>query len=480
MANTDKLKDLLRDEAPLPSSLSWEEMQTSIIHGLTDDHTKKPPYYLRTSLLLLVLLLIGATAIWLSQEDDNTTSSSPHLSDLAISKPATKTISSDLTSGPTDTTTGNSVISLVSDDEETNNFPATPQSTLPSSSINQVNSPRKTQKSITTAIASNSIVQPSTPVSYEDSDNVLATNDTRADGSLASSMKQRVPAAVDNLEEVALATAEMLTSPKAARPAVAAVQLVQELTPIVIWPSDLTNNSQYLPLDIIPIATSLAKNKISVSLGSSLWSRNTDLNNYERTLASTAATLQYQRQLSRQFSLSAGVRYRSLNSRLDYYEERDTLVEVQQYLVNTLTGQRDTSSIMVAAYQFREINHLNQTTLVSIPIMINYHGDISSSLSWQAGVGMDYTLLSEQEGRHLVIGVSDDGFRQAQPLADGPYDQITSRIGIQVSAGLDYTLYDNLSATLQLGVSHMTDTWSSSTTSQPIIADVSLGVRYHW
>lgn len=477
MANTDKLKDLLRDEAPLPSSLSWEEMQTSIIHGLTDDHTKKPPYYLRTSLLLLVLLLIGATAIWLSQEDDNTTSSSPHLSDLAISKPAPKNRSSDLTLAPTNES---KVATSVTVDNETSKPTVLPLTAAPHSSTSQIKITRKIQQNKTNTISNNGILQPSTPVSYEDSDNVLATNDTRADGSLASSMKQRVPAAVDNLEEVALATAEMPTSPEAARPAVAAVQLVHELTPIVVWPSDLTNNSQYLPLDIVPIATSLAKNKISVSLGSSLWSRNTDLNNYERTLASTTATLQYQRQLSRRISLSAGLRYRALNSRLDYYAQRDTIVEVQQYYVNTLTDQRDTSSIMAAAYQFREINHLNQTTLVSIPIMIHYHGDISSSLSWQAGVGMEYTLLSEQEGRHLAMGVSDDGFRQAQPLADGTYDQITSSIGIQVSAGLDYALYDNLSATLQLGVSHMTDSWSSSATSQPTIADISLGVWYQW
>jgi opacity protein-like surface antigen len=488
MANTDKLKQLLREEAPLPSDLSWEAMQSSIIPGLNESVGTKAPYYKWVSVLVLFVVLGSITAYYFTLDSSPAATQVSENTGIAQSENQQSTKGQDPSPASNQYTaeTQSASVALPTTREQvqlstpvtslqTEGISSTPQATTADKKVTS-GVIRKTSQGTTSTTASRSESTPHVFTERLSQSGIGATTPSSAEvtASTYASAEQEVSSMPTSTTTIDRTTA------RATREELTIAHLVGRLDLIEIQKAKPSITAPYSPLDIKPAESSLAKNNMTVSLGSNLWARNTDLNDYERSLAGPSVSLQYERHLSRKVSLSTGLRYRSLRSRLDYYDERDTLVRVDQYQVNTLTGQRDTVGISTAAYQYREIRHLNQTTLLSIPLMINYHGSLSRSLTWHAGVGVEYTLLAGQSGRHLEEDLASDGFRSAQPLLDGPYDQLTGRLGLQVSTGLDYALYDNISATLRVGAVQAGNSWSSNAPSHPTIADISLGIRYAW
>ena len=228
--------------------------------------------------------------------------------------------------------------------------------------------------------------------------------------------------------------------------------------------------------------------RIDALSGVSIWSigygnNSPERKDYESSLLSYNAQLNYIHPLKNGFSVLIGLQYQQLESRFDWNERIedynltlvDTIVQIQ---INALTQERTEirGDVQLTVAAERVVRHYNTTRLFQLPIAI---GKSWSSKKWQKDIfiGSAINLATQNTGRTRFNGAIVDYDGATTNFIDNQW-----KLSAFIAGRLTYKLNDHLGLTTNLQFQKGLSNWSTESTIniRPNVFSAELGFSYYW
>lgn len=500
MANIDRFRDHLRSEKDVPEGLLWDDMQDSILAGLEPQGQTRPKWWVWFVLGMILVLTLGGIYVRTDAEEQLPTHNTASINQEENAISTTKTNQSiEKTKHQIENTTlSTSIETSESAENATDHLNGTitisDAGTIKNKGIDPTNESLTQAEASTKDIASSISKRPNntrketkapTTKSTDSNTNFTTKDRVLAEASLGTSELKQLYAGQARSESMQGRKSALFSEEdNVPQRKLLDIQDVPVLLySVIIQAPARSLGSHYMditiPKTVQPTDKDLA---IGFHVGSNYWrtNRNGSTGLHERPLVGLTADLALTKAFNKYWSIGTGIRYRQLRSRLDYYAERDTLVTIQQARINTITGARDSVDVVTDAIAWRQVQHLNETELVTIPLVIQYTGATGAPLNWTTSAGIEYTIGARQSGRYLLDQQGENGFLAPADLSGGPYDKVTDQLSATIAVGLDYLLYDHVSLTTRISGNQQLGSWSSQETSRPILVDCVAGLQYRF
>jgi len=192
---------------------------------------------------------------------------------------------------------------------------------------------------------------------------------------------------------------------------------------------------------------------IAILAGSNIWTQNNttgqlggEVQQTENAIPGLTTSLLLQYDLSDKWTLSTGIEYRVLNSKLDFEEIYDTTATenlVTKVITNSLDGsvlQEETEDLQLDGTATHKVIHYNKYQRLSIPVLLQRNFTLSNELMISASAGGAYGLSGGSQGKTLVENPLDYRDYQVEVFSGST----THSFEALVNVGLNYKLSEHI------------------------------------
>ncbi len=495
MAKNLHIKNKIREEAKLPPSMSWDAMEGKIATRLnelegTAQAKGNTSNFAKRSLLVLLLLLVvagSATLYYFIQKNPiENHSDTPSQSHQAIAQKQEKEHS--LTLEKAEKNTPIKFEEKIIPPQKDNNVLLDKRGTI----NKQIK--KASPKSLNNKLNKNT----NTFVAVDDSKTTLDYLSAFDEKTISSSPTQQVfVESQGNATEQNLIDKNIVAVESADKRKLLSTQnLLLNFPPIEntideTWITDKLNEAAISKPNIdLP---TVPKWSLGLYSGATLWQLNAkgstlgdEKAQFEKGIFSYGASAKIDYKLHSKWSLSTGLEWQSLQSKLDYYNEKDSIVTrniLTQQFVSPITGnpysevRQDVELVGIA---WKEVIHYNNYQMLSIPVVINRHFHFSNKWNASIGTGLQYGRLLKLEGRSLGYKNVAEEITDIVDLQKDNFSKNQVAVLAQISLNYQINQYWSLtfSNRINQNLSNLNNT--DTHTLRPSIMSNYLGLNYHF
>lgn len=200
------------------------------------------------------------------------------------------------------------------------------------------------------------------------------------------------------------------------------------LLPVIAYNTVYSNRSTKEKLEFLianePIKkrrkSSLPSQELSLVSGASVWSMGygselPERQPYEQTLLSYHAQLMYNYRSRNNLTLTTGLQYQQLETRLDWSKRledytiviQDTIIEIQ---ANSLTGEKSEirGDAEVPVDATRNVRHFNRYRVFQVPVAIGKSWKLAGNWYASISIGAAVNIYGYNNGRNVRQGILED------------------------------------------------------------------------
>ena len=202
----------------------------------------------------------------------------------------------------------------------------------------------------------------------------------------------------------------------------------------------------------------------------------------EHRVFGTSSNLTIRYLLNDNWSISSGIQYHSLVSKLDYYNKWDTIVDATKRIIeiNSLNGESTDyfKETQVETFAYDSVLHYNSVRVFSVPLLVTKSWASYKGLRLETNIGLNYGIATTSDGKTIDRSANGEKGYSVRSLSSKEYK---SRTNLLAGIGLSYPLGKRLYLSGTLSGSYGLNTWtntSSIESSHPFILNAGLNLGY--